>query len=89
MQTERAISQVLGLHCEGSTSCSLQRWHSTTSKNVLEYALRGRGMEPALIRDNQGSRVDGGPLMMDLLFLLVVIGFFAGAIAYVEGCERL
>jgi hypothetical protein len=46
-------------------------------------------MEPALIRDNQGSRVDGGPLMMDLLFLLVVIGFFAGAIAYVEGCERL
>ena len=27
--------------------------------------------------------------MMDLLFLLVVVGFFAGAIAYVEGCERL
>jgi len=27
--------------------------------------------------------------MMDLLFLIVVVGFFAGAIAYVEGCERL
>jgi len=27
--------------------------------------------------------------MMDLLFLLVIVGFFAGAIAYVEGCERL
>jgi len=27
--------------------------------------------------------------MMDVLFLLVVVGFFAGAIAYVEGCERL
>jgi len=27
--------------------------------------------------------------MMDLLFLVVVVGFFAGAIAYVEGCERL
>jgi len=26
---------------------------------------------------------------MDLLFLIVVVGFFAGAIAYVEGCERL
>ena len=37
-----------------------------------------------------GSRVDrGGLLMMDLLFLIVVVGFFAGAIAYVEGCERL
>ena len=24
---------------------------------------------------------------MDILFLVVVIGFFAGAIAYVEGCE--
>jgi len=27
--------------------------------------------------------------MMDMLLLLVVVGFFAGAIAYVEGCERL
>jgi len=27
--------------------------------------------------------------MMDLLFLIVVVGFFAAAIAYVEGCERL
>jgi len=27
--------------------------------------------------------------MMDLLFLIVVVGFFAAAIAYVERCERL
>jgi len=27
--------------------------------------------------------------MRDLLFLIVVVGFFAAAIAYVEGCERL
>jgi len=26
---------------------------------------------------------------MDLLFLVVIVAFFAGAIAYVEGCERL
>jgi len=26
---------------------------------------------------------------MDVLFLVVIVGFFAGAIAYVEGCERL
>ena len=43
-----------------------------------------------LFRGSNGSRVvGGGPLMMDLLFLIVVVGFFAGAIAYVEGCERL
>jgi len=27
--------------------------------------------------------------MMDLLFLVVIVGFFAGALAYIEGCERL
>ena len=27
--------------------------------------------------------------MIDLMFILVIVGFFAGAIAYVEGCERL
>jgi hypothetical protein len=31
----------------------------------------------------------GDRSMMDILFLVVAIGFFAGAIAYVEGCERL
>jgi K+-transporting ATPase KdpF subunit len=37
-----------------------------------------------------GIRVcKGDRLMMDILFLVVAIGFFAGAIAYVEGCERL
>lgn len=27
--------------------------------------------------------------MMDALFLLTVVAFFAGAIAYARGCERL
>jgi hypothetical protein len=27
--------------------------------------------------------------MMDLIFLVVVVAVFAGAIAYVQGCERL
>ena len=59
-------------------------------EKAREHALGGHGTEPALSRGNQRSRVDGGgPLMMDLLFLLVVVGFFAAAIAYVEGCERL
>jgi hypothetical protein len=31
----------------------------------------------------------GDRAMMDILFLIVAIGFFGGAIAYVEGCERL
>jgi hypothetical protein len=38
---------------------------------------------------SDGGANAGGRRMMDLLFLLVVVGFFAGAIAYVEGCERL
>ena len=63
---------------------------SSTSEKIREHALRGRGTETASPRVDNGSRVDGGgPLMMDLLFLIVVVGFFAGAIAYVEGCERL
>jgi hypothetical protein len=31
----------------------------------------------------------GDTLMMDILFLIVAVAFFAGAIAYVEGCEKL
>jgi hypothetical protein len=33
--------------------------------------------------------IEGDKLMMDLLFVIVIVGFFAGAIAYVKGCERL
>jgi hypothetical protein len=34
----------------------------------------------------QGSGVDR---MLDLLFLLIVIGFFGSAWAFVRGCDRL
>jgi hypothetical protein len=66
------------------------RCQCATSKKVRKHGFRGHGTKPAPPEGNNGIRVDGGgPLMMDLLFLLVVVGFFAGAIACVEGCERL
>lgn len=42
-----------------------------------------------LISGSTSPICKGDRPMMDILFLIVVIAFFAGAIAYVEGCERL
>jgi hypothetical protein len=45
--------------------------------------------ETCLLRLAQIRLIQGVRAMMDIFFLIVVVGFFAGAIAYVEGCERL
>ncbi len=57
-------------------------------RNLFGEAIGRIGTKTAVSSMKKESP-KGESHMMDVLFLIVAIAFFAGAIAYVEGCERL
>jgi len=57
-------------------------------EKLCDDAVSRIGTKPARTKWRQRHKLRR-PSMMDLLFLIVAVGFFAAAIAYVHGCERL
>jgi hypothetical protein len=69
-------------------SCKLQR--ATPIHFVKIHSVRGKKDGTALaMRGWQVNLLSGAIKMADLIFIVITVVFFAIALAYVRGCDRL